>query len=43
MCEKEQQLTAEVAVLLGEAQAADEAKDKQHGIGHKGDELPADS
>ncbi len=42
MCEKEQQLTAEVARLLGEAQATDEAEDKQHGKGHKGDELPAE-
>lgn len=42
MCEKEQQLTAEVVRLLGEAQAADEAEDKQHGKGHRGDELPAD-
>jgi len=42
MCEKEQQLTAEVARLLGEAQAADEAEDKQHGKGHRGDELPAE-
>jgi transposase len=42
MCEKEQQLTSEVARLLGEAQAADEAEDKQHGKGHRGDELPAD-
>jgi len=42
MCEKERQLTAEVARLLGEAQAADEAEDKQHGKGHRGDELPAE-
>jgi transposase len=42
MCEKEQQLTSEVARLLGEAQAADEAEDRQHGKGHRGDELPAD-
>jgi transposase len=42
MCEKEQQLTAEVARLLGEAQATDEAEDRQHGKGRTGDELPAD-
>ena len=40
MCEKEEQLSVEVARLLGEAEAADEAEDKQYGKGKRGDELP---
>ena len=42
MCEKEQQLASEVERLLREAQATDEAEDKQYGKGIRGDELPAE-
>ncbi len=42
MCEKEEQLAAEVARLLQEAAAVDEAEDQQYGKGRRGDELPAE-
>lgn len=35
-------LEAEVATLLRQATAADEAEDRQHGVGFRGDELPAE-
>jgi transposase len=42
MCEKEQQLVAEVARLLKEAEEADAAEDGRYGKGLRGDELPAE-
>jgi transposase len=42
MCEKEQQLVAEVARLLKEAEEADAAEDGRYGKGVRGDELPAE-
>jgi transposase len=42
MCEKEQQLVAEVARLLKEAEETDAAEDKRYGKGVRGDELPAE-
>lgn len=42
MCEKEQQLVAEVARLLKEAEETDRAEDKRYGKGVRGDELPAE-
>ena len=42
MCEQEEQLAAEVARLLQEAAAVDEAEDQQYGKGRRGDELPAE-
>jgi transposase len=40
MCAKEEQLTAEVARLLQEAEATDEREDEEYGKGRRGDELP---
>src|SRR6266849_5903000 len=40
MCAKEEQLAAEVARLLQEAAATDEAEDREYGKGRRGDELP---
>lgn len=40
MCQKEEQLKAEVERLLAEAAAVDEAEDRQYGKGRRGDELP---
>ena len=40
MCAKEEQLAAEVARLLQEAAATDEAEDQEYGKGRRGDELP---
>jgi transposase len=40
MKEAEQELTAEVARLLGEAQRIDEEEDELYGKGQRGDELP---
>ena len=42
MCEKEEQLRAEVARLLKEAAETDAAEDKRYGKGVRGDELPAE-
>lgn len=42
MCEKEEQLTAEVARLLKEAEETDAAEDRRYGKGVRGDELPAE-
>ena len=42
MCEKEQQLVAEVARLLKDAEEADAGEDKRYGKGVRGDELPAE-
>jgi transposase len=42
MGEKEQQLVAEVARLLKEAEETDAAEDKRYGKGVRGDELPAE-
>jgi transposase len=42
MCEKEQQLVAEVERLLKEAEEADAAEDRRYGQGVRGDELPAE-
>src|SRR6266496_2981174 len=42
MCEKEEQLRAEVERLLKEAEEADAAEDKLYGKGVRGDELPAE-
>ncbi len=42
MCEKEQQLVAEVARLLKEAEETDAAEDGRNGKGVRGDELPAE-
>jgi transposase len=42
MCEKEQQLVAEVKRLLKAAEEVDAAEDKRYGKGVRGDELPAD-
>jgi transposase len=42
MCEKEQQLVAEVKRLLKEAEEVDAAEDKRYGKGVRGDELPAE-
>src|SRR6266540_2790986 len=42
MCEKEQQLVAEVARLLKEAEETDAAEDGRYGKGVSGDELPAE-
>jgi len=42
MCEKEEQLRAEVARLLKEAAESDAAEDKRYGQGVRGDELPAE-
>ncbi len=42
MCEKEEQLTAEVAHLLKAAAEADAAEDGRYGQGVRGDELPAE-
>jgi hypothetical protein len=42
MCEKEQQLEAEVKRLLKAAAEADAAEDKRYGKGVRGDELPAE-
>ncbi len=42
MCEKEQQLAAEVARLLKEAEDTDAAEDGRYGKGVRGDELPAE-
>lgn len=42
MCEKEQQLAAEVARLLKEAEETDAAEDGRYGKGVRGDELPAE-
>ena len=42
MCEKEQQLVAEVARLLKEAEETDAAEDGRYGKGVRGDELPAE-
>src|SRR5437899_942333 len=40
MQDAEQELAAEVARLLGEAQRIDEEEDEQYGSGKRGDELP---
>ena len=40
MCAKEEQLAAEVARLLQEAEATDEAEDQEYGKERRGDELP---
>ncbi len=42
MCEKEEQLVAEVARLLKEAEETDAAEDGRYGPGVRGDELPAE-
>ena len=42
MCEKEQQLTAEVEHLLRAAAETDAAEDERYGKGVRGDELPAE-
>ena len=42
MCEKEEQLVAEVARLLKEAKETDAAEDQRYGKGVGGDELPAE-
>ncbi len=42
MCEKEEQLVAEVARLLKEAEETDAAEDGRYGQGVRGDELPAE-
>jgi transposase len=42
MCEKEQQLVAEVKRLLKEAEEVDAAEDKRYGKGVRSDELPAE-
>jgi transposase len=42
MCEKEEQLVAEVGRLLQEAAAVDAAEDGRYGQGVRGDELPAE-
>jgi hypothetical protein len=42
MCEKEEQLRAEVERLLKEAAETDAAEDKRYGKGVRGDELPAE-
>jgi transposase len=42
MCEKEQQLVAEVERLLKEAEETDAAEDKRYGKGVRGDELPVE-
>ena len=42
MKEAEQELAAEVARLLGEAQRVDEQEDELYGKGKRGDELPAE-
>jgi hypothetical protein len=42
MCEKEQQLEAEVGRLLREAEQTDAAEDERYGKGVRGDELPAE-
>lgn len=42
MCTKEQQLEAEVARLLKEAEETDAAEDGRYGKGMRGDELPAE-
>ena len=42
MAESEQKLVDEVRRLLEEAAQNDEAEDKQHGKGRRGDELPAE-
>jgi transposase len=42
LCEKEQQLVAEVKRLLKEAEEVDAAEDKRYGKGVRGDELPAE-
>jgi len=42
MCEKEQQLVAEVERLLKAAEEADAAEDGRYGKGVRGDELPAE-
>jgi transposase len=40
MLEKEKQLAAEVAALLKRAEETDQAEDREHGKGKRGDELP---
>src|SRR5205807_2918089 len=40
MKEEEEKLQAEIAELLGRAQAVDEAEDEQYGVERRGDELP---
>lgn len=42
MEQAERQLETEITALLTEAQAIDEAEDKEFGKGHRGDELPAE-
>jgi transposase len=42
MCEKEEQLVAEVARLLKEAEETDAAEDRRYGKGVRGNELPAE-
>jgi hypothetical protein len=42
MCEKEEQLRAEVERLLKEAEETDAAEDRRYGKGVRGDELPAE-
>ncbi|MFQ5779034.1 MAG: IS1182 family transposase [Terriglobia bacterium] len=42
MCAKEQELEAEVARLLEQAQQVDAAEDAEYGKGRRGDELPAE-
>jgi transposase len=42
MCDKEQQLVAEVARLMQEAEETDAAEDGRYGKGVRGDELPAE-
>jgi hypothetical protein len=42
MCEKEEQLVAEVGRLLKEAEETDAAEDGRYGKGVRGDELPAE-
>jgi hypothetical protein len=42
MCAKEQELEAEVARLLDQAQQVDAAEDAEYGKGRRGDELPAE-
>jgi hypothetical protein len=42
MQEEEKRLTQEIAGMLAEAQAADEAEDVRHGPDRRGDELPAE-